>query len=156
MSFVFSLEVLLEHKRRLQDEARRVWSEAQGKVDQATAELNGFYGQVDDTRKANQELEKSGGALAARLIANDSFIDGQKIRIERQRLKIRELKSAAETLHELMVEALRDTKTLEKLKEKQKEEYKKKLRVREMKENDEIVTLRHKREAWGSTSSEKK
>ena len=150
MSFEFGLEVLLDHKRKLQDEASRVWAEAQGKVDDAVAELNGFYQQVDNTRLDNQALEKSGGALAGRLIMNDGFIDGQKIRIERQRIKIRDLKSAAEILHEQMIEAARETKTLEKLKEKQKEEYKKKLRIREMKENDEIVTLRHKRDAWSA------
>jgi flagellar protein FliJ len=153
MSFEFSLEVLLEHKRRLQDEARRVWAEAQAKVDDAVNELNGFYKQVDDTRLTNQTLEKSGGALASRLVMNDGFIEGQKIRIERQRLKIRDLKSAAEILHEQMVEAARETKTLEKLKEKRKEEFKKKMRVREMKENDEIVTLRHKRDAWGTENT---
>lgn len=150
MSFVFSLEVLLDHKRKLQDEARRVWVEAQSKVDQATDELNGFYKQVDDTRLQNQELERTGGALAGRLVMNDSFVEGQKIRIEHQRLKIRELKSAAEILHEQLIEAAKETKALEKLKEKQKEDYKKKMRIREMKENDEIVTLRHGRNAWGA------
>ncbi len=150
MSFEFSLEVLLDHKRKLQDEARRVYVEAQAKVDQAVGELNGFYKQVDDTRLENQTLEKSGGALASRLVMNDAFVEGQKIRIEHQRLKIRDLKSAAELLQEQLVEAAKEVKALEKLKEKQKEEYKKKQRIREMKENDEIVTLRHGRDAWAA------
>lgn len=152
MSFKFSLEVLLDHKRKLQDEARRVFAEAQSKVDHAVAELNGFYKQVDDTRAENQALEKSGGTLASRLVMNDAFVEGQKIRIEHQRLKIRELKSTAEILQEQLIEAAKETKALEKLKEKQKEEFKKKQRIREMKENDEIVTLRHKRDAWGAES----
>lgn len=147
MSFVFGLEVLLEHKRRLQREAQRAWAEAQRKVDAAVEELNRFYKQVDDTRNETQELAKTGGALANRIVMNDAFIDGQKYRIEAQRLKIRELKSIAEQLQDAMIEASKETKTLEKLKEKQKEEYKKKARVREMKEIDEIVTLRHKRDA---------
>lgn len=146
MSFEFKLDVLLDHKRKLQNEATRAWAAAQAKVDEATAELNGFYKQVDNTRLDNQVIEREGGAQAHRLVQNDQFILGQNIRIDRQRLKIRDLKAEAELLHERMVEAARETKTLEKLKEKQLADYKKRQRVREMKENDEIVVLRHKPE----------
>lgn len=144
MSYEFSLEVLLEHRRRTENEARRVYMEAQAKVDQAVAQLNEYYAQVDRTREENMQLQKQGGALAPSLVANESFITGQKYRIEAQRTKIRELKMAAEELQLALIEAAKETKTLEKLKERQLEEYKKERRKREMKETDELVVLRHK------------
>ncbi len=146
MNYKFSLQVLLEHRKTLENEARRLYVEAVSKVDQATAELNEFYDQVDRTRVENASLERSGGTSAAALVANDNFISGQKYRIEAQRKKIRELKSAAEELQEALIEAAKERKSLEKLKERRTEEFKKDLRKRELKANDEIVTLRHKRE----------
>lgn len=144
MSYEFSLEVVLEHRRKLENEARRRWVEAQSLVDQAIAELNVMYDQVDAARASNLETERSGGTTAARLVANDNFIAGQKFRIEAQRMKIRDLKMTADELQEAMVEAAKETKTLEKLKERGFEEWKKERRKREMKETDELVILRHK------------
>lgn len=146
MTYKFSLEVLLDHKQKLENEARRQWVEAQTKVDEAVAILNGYYDQVEQTRLQNGKLERSGGTLAPTLLINDDFIAGQKYRIEAQRKVIRELKSVAEELQEALVEAAKEKKTLEKLKERRTEEYKKAQRKRELKETDEIVTLRHKRE----------
>ena len=150
MNYKFSLQVLLEHRKNLENEARRLYVEAVSKVDEATAELNEFYAQVDRTREQNAKLERSGGTSSAALIANDNFISGQKYRIESQRKKIRGLKTAAEDLQEALIEAAKERKSLEKLKERRTEEFKKDLRKRELKETDEIVTLRHKRE--GGTS----
>jgi flagellar FliJ protein len=144
MRYEFSLEVLLEHRRRTENEARRQYMEAQAKVDQAVAQLNEYYAQVDRTREDNLNLQRQGGAKSSSLVANENFITGQKVRIETQRMKIRELKMAAEELQLALVEAAKETKTLEKLKERQQEEYKKARRKRDMKETDELVVLRHK------------
>ncbi len=144
MSYEFSLQVVLEHRRRLEDEARRVFFEAQAKVDQAVGVLNEYYAQVDRTRDESLKLQKQGGAMAPTLVANENFVTGQKFRIEAQRMKIRDLKMEAEALQDALLEAAKEVKTLEKLKERQQEEYKKKMRKREANEIDEIVTLRHK------------
>lgn len=145
-NYKFSLEVLLEHRKRLENEARRLFAEAQANVDEATAKLNSFYDQVDRTRLENGQIAKTGGKTAPSLVANDQFIEGQKYRIETQRKKIRELKSIAEELQDAMVEAAKETKMLEKLKERQTLEHKKVQSRRELKATDELVTMRHKRE----------
>jgi flagellar export protein FliJ len=144
MKYEFSLEVVLEHRRRTENEARRVFLEAQAKVDQAVAQLNEYYAQVDRTREQNLTLQLQGGANAPSLTANESFITGQKFRIDSQRMMIRDLKMEAEALQEALLEAAKEVKTLEKLKERQLEEFKKKRRKHEAREIDEIVTLRHK------------
>ena len=116
MKYEFSLEVVLTHRRRTENEARRVFMEAQAKVDVAVAQLNEYYAQVDRTRESNLDLQKQGGAQSAALAQNESFITNQKYRIEAQRTKIRELKMAAEALQDALLEAAKETKTLEKLK----------------------------------------
>jgi flagellar FliJ protein len=144
MSYEFSLEVVLEHRRRTENEARRRFMEAQAKVDEAVAQLNEYYAQVDRTREENLSLQRQGGTNAPSLVANEAFISGQKFRIEAQRMKIRDLKAEAEILQSALLEAAKEVKTLEKLKERQFEEYKKKRRKHEAREIDEIVVLRHK------------
>ena len=146
MKYKFSLKVLLDHRKKLENEARRNFMLAQSRVDDAITELNGFYDQVDRTRTENGDIEKSGGRASPKLMANDDFIAGQKFRIEAQRLKIRELKVIADELMEIMIEAAKEAKTLEKLKERRTDEHKIAERKHELKETDEIVVLRHKRE----------
>ena len=47
MRFLFSLESLLDHRRRLEEVAQKEWAEAQGKVYAAVAQLGRYYDQVD-------------------------------------------------------------------------------------------------------------
>lgn len=142
--FVFSFEKLLEHKRRLEDSARRDWLEAQAKADEATRELQGMYDQIENSRKRASDLESAGGAHAAHLSQIDAFINGQKIRIERFRKTIQELMAAAEEKHRLLVEAARERKILDKLKEKKQNEHRKMMKKHELKVMDDLVVTRYK------------
>ena len=145
MKFTFSLESLLVHRKRLEDVAQRDWAEAQAKVDAAQRELKSFYAQVDEARLRSSMIEKQGGTQASQLISIDEFIGGQAYRIEKQRSKIRELISEAERLQELLVEAVKETKTLVKLKERQFNEHKLHRRKQEAKQMDDVVVTRFKR-----------
>jgi flagellar protein FliJ len=145
MKFEFSLESLLDHRRRVEDVAQKDWAEAQAKVDQAVAKLNEFYDQVDEARQRTASLENQGGAQAGALISNSEFIGGQKYRIEAQRHVIRGLKAEAERLQDILIEAAKETKTLEKLRERQLEEFKIKRRKLEAKELDELIVTRFKK-----------
>ena len=144
MKYEFSLEVVLLHRRRAENEARRVFLLAQAKVDAAVSQLNEYYAQVDRTRDESLKLQLQGGAAAPSLVTNESFVTGQRFRIEAQRMQIRDLKMEAEVLQEALLEAAKEVKTLEKLKERQMDEFKKKRRKHEAREIDEIVTLRYK------------
>lgn len=145
MRFEFSLESLLTHRRRLEELAQREYAEAQSKVDAAALKLNEYYDQVDEARHRSASLEVRGGAQAGALISIDEFIAGQKYRIEAQRKVIRDLKVEAERLQEILIEAAKETKTLEKLKERQLEEFKLKRRKAETKALDELIVTRFKR-----------
>lgn len=142
MKFEFAFEKLLEHKKRLEDEARRVYNEAQSKVDSATREIKEMYESIDRSRSRAGELSEAGGAQAPQLGMIDAFIAGQGLRITRQREVIRALASEAERLLETVVAAAQERKTLETLREKRLEAFKKARKKKEVKEIDELVVTR--------------
>jgi flagellar FliJ protein len=144
MKFRFTLEKLLEHKRTLERQAQKAWAEAQANVDRATKELNALYAAVDEARHEVPRMEREGRS-AASVAQVDEFINGQKIRIERKRGEIRELLAIAEARQVELVEAAKERKTLEKVREKRLDDFKLRRKKHELKENDELVVTRFKR-----------
>ena len=142
MKFNFVFEKVLGHKRTMEDIARRDWSEAQAIADKSMRELEKMYAQVDSARVRASELETTGGRLGPELSQIDEFINGQKIRIERHREKVRELLGEAERLQAILVEAAKERKTFEKLKERRLEEYRGLKKKLELKEVDELIVTR--------------
>jgi flagellar FliJ protein len=145
MKFTFAFEKLLNHKRTLEDIARRDYMNAKAKVDQAMAEMDGMYKQIDDSRLRAGELSIEGGAHGPALSQIDDFIKGQRVRIEQYRLKVRELMVEVERLQQILLEAAKEKKTLEKLKERRFDEYKLRRKKLELKAMDELTTTRFKR-----------
>jgi len=142
VKFEFAFEKLLDHRRKLEDVARRNWLHARGKVDEAKARLTALFDEVDHARNRAAELAVRGGTQGPALAQVDDFINGQKIRVDRQRAVIRELTEEMEKLQDAMVEAAKERKILEKLKERRLEEFKIRRRKHELKEVDELVVTR--------------
>ncbi len=145
MKFNFSYQQLLEYRKRLEELAQRDYLLAQKEVDDAAADLERMYQQIDDSRQRARMLEVKGGKQAPSLALIDDFITKHKIRIEMQRKKIREFQQVAETKQQALVIAAKEYKILEKLKEKRLLEHKAILKKRELKRVDELVTTRFKR-----------
>lgn len=146
MKFSFSYQKLLDHRKTVEEVARKEYMVARAAVDAAEDELRGMYNDIAESRRRAGRLEVQGGAQGPSLSLISEFIDGQKVRIERQRLKIRELLAVAEQKQDILVEAAREHKTLQKLKERRLKEFKRLVKKKELKEIDEIVTTRFKRE----------
>lgn len=104
-----------------------------------------MYGLIEETRKRAADREGAGDARGFEIAQLDEFVNGQKIRIERHRQKVRELMGEAERRHEILVQAARERKTFEKLRERQYEDFKLLKKKIELKEMDELVVTRHKR-----------
>ena len=62
MKFEFAFQKLLDHKRSLEDIARREWLEAKAVYDKAAAELAEMYQQIDLARERVGEIGSRGGA----------------------------------------------------------------------------------------------
>lgn len=145
MKFQFPFGKLLEIRARAEDVARKQFAEAQRAVDEANRELAEMYAAIDRSRSSSHELALNGGADPARLVQNDAFVLGQGVLIERKRSVIRELMSIAEAAQAALVEAAKERKTLEKLRERRLNEWKAAVKKREIKRLDELATTRHGR-----------
>jgi flagellar FliJ protein len=145
MKFSFPFERLLEIRKRSEDLARKDHALAAQAVAQANAALKEMYEAIDQSRLRAGRIEREGGPRAAELAQIDDFIRGQGVRIERHRGKIRELMARAESLQEALVEAARERKTLEKLRERRWNEHKDSAKKRELRRLDELTTTRYKR-----------
>lgn len=143
MKFRFRLDSILNHRETLKSEAQRVWMEAQNKVDECLEQIQFMYTQMDETRATIAQKEKAGiSHQSAHFLTGNEFLQGQKVKIERKRQEARELMSIAEQKRELLVEATQQVEVLKKLKEKKKIEFLKKKKVKEIKELDDLVTMR--------------
>ena len=147
MKFEFAYEKLLDHRKTLEEIARKEYMLARAAVDQAEMELRRMYDEIAHARRRASELEVEGGAQGPALSLIGEFVSGQKVRIEMQRKKLRQLLDEAERRQALLVEAAKEHKTLQKLKERRLKEFKQELKKREIKTVDEIVTTRFKRES---------
>lgn len=137
MKFQFRFQKVLEQRQRVEDEARRDFLTAKAKTEAALAELKRLYQSIDDARAQAQASH-----LAPQLVEISLFIEGQKIRIASQHKVVREFKEAEEVVQDRLVEAAKDKKTLEKLREKDLQAYRERLDKQERDENDDLSTMR--------------
>lgn len=143
MSFRFGLETVLKHRHRLEEVAQREFAEAQAAVDQCLAEIEAMYRRLDEVREEILMAQQRGSASELEMIREmETFVTGQKVRIERLRLKARELLAIAEEKHEALITAAQERKVMVKLKEKKFAEYKARIALMEAKELDDVVSLR--------------
>lgn len=147
MAFRFHLEKVLAHRRRLEDEAKRNFMNAQANTAKGLRDLESLYVAIDLARARGHEMQQgvSDHRTTPTLQNIDVFISGQKIRIDRQRAVIRDLKAIEERFHEELIEASREKKALEKLREKHLQEYRLELARREQNELDDLAVMRHGR-----------
>lgn len=144
MAFQFRLQKVLEHRARLEDQARRDYMDAKAKTLEAQNQLKRMFEEIDSARAESQRLVTTGSG-AADLVAIDQFIGGQKIRIEQKRAAIRTLKEAEERFQDVLIEAAKEKKTLEILKERERQEYLGKIEKQELAEADNLTIMRFKR-----------
>lgn len=144
MAFQFRLEKVLEYRHRLEKEAQKRYYEAQAATEVEREKLKAFYQSIDQARGRAQELLSIGGSsdLMYSLQDTEVFIKGQYIRIERQRLQLREAKQREEMEQEKLIAAMKDRKILEKLREQKKKEYEEKRGYEAAKAADDMNVIR--------------
>lgn len=146
MAFRFSLESILRHRRRQEEAAHRDFVEAQGRLDQCLKVIEAMYLQIDETRVKISEAERKPQVKSLEWVcAMETFIEGQKLRIDKERMKARELIRDVELKEEELLKRLNERKAMDKLKELRFEEYKANAARQEMKEQDDLTNARQAR-----------
>jgi flagellar FliJ protein len=144
VKFKFGFEKILEHKRSLENAARRDYNDCLQKVEASEKELRELYDSIEQSRKRCHDLQTAGGMQSVALGQIDQFIHGQKIRIEIHKKKLRELKAIAEEAQDVVLAAAKERKIYEKLREQRLDQYKLLRKKRELKAVDELIVTRFK------------
>ena len=129
-----------------EDFAQKAYIEAKERLDLVLADINSMYASIDNARVQMSRVHLKGGVCKNELVDIEAFIKGQKVKIEREKIKVRELMIVQEEKYEELLQASMEYKAIEKLKERREHEHKLRVKKREAKENDEIATMRFK---WG-------
>jgi flagellar FliJ protein len=140
--FRFAFESLLTYRRRLEDVARRDYIEAKANLDAVLNEINSMYKSIDRSKELIGQLESKPPISIEEIRQAHSFVSGQLKKIDVARLRSRELMTIAEDKHYIMVEAAKQSKILDKLKEKKRLHHRSEQNKKETKIADDMITMR--------------
>lgn len=138
--FQFPLEHVLQHRKRLEQEARLELAVAQNTYQ---AEYRLVEGLRQKVREAEAHLKSQGNLSSDELWLWASFRERLLQETARGARKLQKLATRVTTCRTALVQRAKETKILERLKTKQAMEYYAQQKRQEQKELDEIASLRH-------------
>ena len=138
--FKFRLQRVLDHREIIQEKVKNEYLEALKKVNEKEAHLESMT-QAILTSRENVFRSSSPDSH----VQTHEFIQGQQIKIQREKLELRTLRMDLEEKHERYIQAFRDVKILDSLKERKKGEHKREALKDEQKVYDDNTLMRFKR-----------
>ncbi|HAN15696.1 MAG: flagellar export protein FliJ [Proteobacteria bacterium] len=145
--FVFRLQTVLEHRKRLEDLAKVAFGESQGGLFREQATLRGFQEDEERTVDHLEVIQHEGILDMENLQLGLRFLDVIKVQIDRQTQVVARAEARVEQRRQELVAAMQARKALDRLREKQLADFKRLEQLREMKEVDEMAVMRHGLEA---------
>jgi flagellar export protein FliJ len=147
VKFRFRLESVLNIRQRKEDLAQADYLKAKANVDACLFEIKKMYDDISMTREKVHENSRSRavGQVPAMQIGHE-FIKGSMVKIDRKRQEARELMQVAEQKLEVLQAAMVERKAIEKLKQKQKEDFRKTKAKKERQFFGDIAIMRAGRE----------
>ena len=141
--FVFRLQSVLNLKTRLEELQRNSFAAARRRVDEEEEKLNMLYGRLSFYEEKGRGMLTD--ALHVRdIIENEHAISIVKEFIEDQKIVVKKAEELLEVERLKLVEAIKDRKTYERLREKAYDEY-----VEEEKREEGIVNDEHNSYVYG-------
>lgn len=144
--FKFQLQVVLDHKQRLEDLAQLELSQAQAaqlREETALSELR----QAEEDAVTTLEQQRFTGRLDIEsLQLGMNYLEGLKVQIQRQQQVVERVQRVTESKREALMVRMQERKALERLKERQREAFLLEEGRREAREVDEMVVMRFVRE----------
>jgi flagellar FliJ protein len=137
--FVFSLQKVLEYRQRLEEQAIRAFAEAQAQLMHEQAVLHKLLIEREECLRRSHRRQH----LSVELLAvEQTYLAALEERIEQQRQRVAEAEKVLEEKRQALIEAQRERKTLERLREKQYEEWRQEWLRTEQKALDELANVR--------------
>jgi flagellar FliJ protein len=137
--FVFSLQKVLEYRQRLEEQAIRAFAEAQAQLMHEQAVLHKLLIEREECLRRSHRRQH----LSVELLAvEQTYLSALEERIEQQRQRVAEAEKVLEEKRQALIGAQRERKTLERLREKQYEEWRQEWLRTEQKALDELANVR--------------
>lgn len=144
MKFKFPLQKVLDHRKTQENLAQKDFQIAVSDLLELENKLQQMEQAVHDSHDRAGALQNQGGAQGPALSQINEFLRGQKVLMERHKIKIQEQQKVVEEKRELLKKAAVETKIISKFKEKKWEEFRDLEEKEEQKEMDEQSILRYK------------
>ncbi len=140
--YVYRLQSLINIKEKLEEQKKNELAVENHKLNEEKQILNNFYHELNDLLK-KQELEQENNINAFRLQLYIQYIDKIKVEIEKQIKVVKDQEDKVEVVRGELLEYTKAKKSLEKLKEKDYENYLEEEKKAEQKIVDEIVSYKY-------------
>jgi len=141
--FVFRLQSVLNLKTRLEEQQRNAFAAARRRVDEEEEKLTNLYGRLSFYEEEGRSMLTD--ALHVReIIENEHAINVVKDYIEEQKDAVKRAEELLEVERLKLVEAIRERKTFERLREKAFDDY-----VEEEKREEGIINDEHNSYVYG-------
>lgn len=122
--FKFALDTVLSYKQQVLDALEAEHAAAMAKVHEQERVLDAVWQEYRECNAEYREKKAEGLSITEAMIYESSLRSGE-LHIQRETNKLEKLQEEAEKKREEMVEAKIDTSSLEKLKDKKLEQYRK-------------------------------
>ena len=142
MAFSFKFQSILDLKQRIEDQKKSKYGEANEELKNQTDKLNVLIEERERQFDLMREKGKE-GVTPKELIVYNHYMDRLKRSIEIQTVVVEKAKAAVEKARLELVEAAKQRKMFETLKEKKLEEYWEEYYKKEQVQLDEIVSYKY-------------
>jgi flagellar protein FliJ len=153
LKFKFNLEKILTHRKNIENLAQKDFGEAQHLLNIEIEKINKMIRDVQDAQAERQQVTSTGGQVSGNLQQVHDFLIGQEIRINRQKETIKRHQSLVEEKRQILLNASKEYKIIEKLKEKRFHSFKQEANYREQVRADDLATMRFGRNKDGAGES---
>lgn len=140
--FVFKLESFLKIKQKLEDSAKTEYGKAISKLEEEKMILNQFQNQkIETIDRFKKSLNYNINPFDIKNM--NQFIKSIDIKILNQQQNVQKAFEISEEKRKNLIDAMKERKIFETLKEKEKESYLKEILQKEQKVIDEIVSYKY-------------
>jgi len=143
--FKFKLQSVLDARQKKLENAQLEFAKAQHKLHQENLTLANLVKVLEETTMGLEQVLRAQILDYTIVFIHQNYIITTKQNIVNQKLVIKQAEQDVLEKNNLMLEALKDKKVMEKLKEKAQREFTEKIEYQEMIMIDEIATCRYAR-----------
>lgn len=138
--FKFSLEGLIKVRKYREEQLRVELNQLQAKVQKEEQDLYQMYEKIEETYQLGLQYKQEGISVPPKLDNVDNFIYAEKLNVEKKSNEIRQLKQLIEKKEFEWLEARKELKIIEKLREKKEKIHKVEQRKIEQKKLDDLIS----------------